>query len=251
MKGVILVGGLGTRLLPMTRVTNKHLLPVGRFPMVYYPLYGLMEAGIRDIMVVTGGNAPGDFMELLHDGSEFGLEHLSFVYQRGAGGIADALRLARSFVGDERVLVMLGDNILGGSIREHVAGYHQQPSGARILLRSVHDPERFGVADIDESGRVLSIEEKPEQPKSDLAVVGVYMYDERLWEILPTLTPSARGQLEITDVNNAYREVGELTADVLECDWSDAGTPESLFRAAEITRGSAFWQSADLPTGAD
>ena len=251
MKGVILVGGLGTRLLPMTRVTNKHLLPVGRFPMVYYPLYGLMEAGIRDIMIVTGGNAPGDFMELLHDGSEFGLEHLSFVYQRGAGGIADALRLARSFDGDERVLVMLGDNILGGSIREHVAAYDQQPSGAKILLKRVHDAERFGVAEIDESGRVLSIEEKPEQPQSDLAVVGVYMYDRRLWEILPTLTPSARGQLEITDVNNAYREAGELTADVLECDWSDAGTPESLFRAAEITRESAFWQSADLPTGMD
>lgn len=251
MKGVILVGGLGTRLLPMTRVTNKHLLPVGRFPMVYYPLYGLVEAGIRDIMIVTGGNAPGDFMELLHDGSEFGLEHLSFVYQRGAGGIADALRLARNFVGDERVLVMLGDNILGGSIREHVEAYREQPSGAKILLKRVEDPERFGVAEIDESGRVLSIEEKPERPRSDLAVVGVYMYDPRLWEILPTLKPSARGQLEITDVNNAYREAGELTAEVLECEWSDAGTPESLFRAAEITRGSAFWQSANLPTGAD
>lgn len=251
MKGVILVGGLGTRLLPMTRVTNKHLLPVGRFPMVYYPLYILVEAGIRDIMIVTGGNAPGDFMELLHDGSEFGLEHLTFTYQRGAGGIADALALARNFVGDERVAVMLGDNILGGSISEHVAAYREQPSGAKILLRQVHDPERFGVAEIDEDGRVLSIEEKPEQPKTDLAVVGVYMYDQRLWEILPELEPSARGQLEITDVNNAYREAGELTADVLDCDWSDAGTPESLHRAAEVTRESRFWQQADLPTGAD
>jgi glucose-1-phosphate thymidylyltransferase len=251
MKGVILVGGLGTRLLPMTRVTNKHLLPVGRFPMVYYPLYVLVEAGIRDIMIVTGGNAPGDFMELLHDGSEFGLEHLSFVYQRGAGGIADALRLAQNFVGDERVAVMLGDNILGGSIREHVEAYRRQPSGAKILLRQVHDPERFGVAEIDDAGNVLSIEEKPDEPKTDLAVVGVYMYDRRLWEILPELTPSARGQLEITDVNNAYREAVELTADVLDCEWSDAGTPESLFRAAEITRASDFWQSADLPTGAE
>src|SRR6056297_2351209 len=251
MKGVILVGGLGTRLLPMTRVTNKHLLPVGRFPMVYYPLYVLVEAGIRDIMIVTGGNAPGDFMELLHDGSEFGLEHLTFTYQRGAGGIADALRLARNFVGDDRVAVMLGDNILGGSIREHVEAYRQQPSGAKILLRPVHDPERFGVAEIDDEGRVLSIEEKPEQPKTDLAVVGVYMYDQRLWEIVPELKPSDRGQLEITDVNNAYREAGDLTADVLQCDWSDAGTPGSLFRAAEITRESEFWQQADLPTGAD
>jgi len=251
MKGVILVGGLGTRLLPMTRVTNKHLLPVGRFPMVYYPLYALVEAGIRDIMIVTGGNAPGDFMELLHDGSEFGLEHLAFTYQRGAGGIADALRLARNFVGDDRVAVMLGDNILGGSISQHVAAYRQQDSGAKILLRQVHDPERFGVAEIDAAGRVLSIEEKPEQPKTDLAVVGVYMYDQRLWEILPTLTPSGRGQLEITDVNNAYREAGDLTADVLECEWSDAGTPESLYRATQITRASEFWQEADLPTGAE
>ncbi|MGM0492523.1 MAG: sugar phosphate nucleotidyltransferase [Armatimonadota bacterium] len=251
MKGVILVGGLGTRLLPMTRVTNKHLLPVGRFPMVYYPLHILVEAGIRDIMIVTGGNAPGDFMELLHDGSEFGLEHLTFTYQRGAGGIADALRLARNFVGDDRVAVMLGDNILGGSIREHVEAYREQPSGAKILLRKVHDPERFGVAEIDDEGRVLSIEEKPDHPKTDLAVVGVYLYDQRLWEIIPTLTPSGRGQLEITDVNNAYRKAGDLTADVLECEWSDAGTPESLFRAAEITRESEFWRGADLPTGAD
>jgi len=215
VKGVILVGGLGTRLLPMTRVTNKHLLPVGSFPMVYYPLYNLAEAGVRDIMIVTGGNSPGDFLELLHDGSDFGLEHLTFTYQRGAGGIADALRLARSFVGDERVAVVLGDNVLGGSIRPYVDAYRDQPSGARILLREVHDPERFGVAEIDAEGRVLSIEEKPERPKSNLAVVGVYMYDRRLWEILPTLQPSGRGQLEITDVNNAYREAGELTAEVL------------------------------------
>lgn len=249
MKGVILVGGLGTRLLPMTRVTNKHLLPVGRFPMVYYPLYNLVEAGIREIMIVTGGNSPGDFLELLHDGSEFGLAGLTFVYQRGAGGIADALRLARSFVGDDRVAVMLGDNILGGSIRPHVEAYQRQAAGAKVLLKAVEDPERFGVAEIDGEGRVLSIEEKPQQPKTNLAVVGVYMYDQRLWEILPTLKPSDRGQLEITDVNNAYRDTGELTADVLECEWSDAGTPESLFRSADITRESKFWQEANLPTG--
>lgn len=249
MKGVILVGGLGTRLLPMTRVTNKHLLPVGRFPMVYYPLYNLVEAGVRDIMIVTGGNSPGDFLELLHDGSEFGLEHLTFTYQRGAGGIADALRLARSFVGDERVIVMLGDNILGGSIRPFVESYLSQPSGAKILLRSVPDPQRFGVAELDRAGRVVGIVEKPERPASDLAVVGVYMYDQRLWEILPTLRPSGRGQLEITDVNNAYLRAGELTAEVLDFEWSDAGTPESLFRAAQITRDSGFWQRADLPTG--
>ncbi|MGD9494774.1 MAG: sugar phosphate nucleotidyltransferase [Armatimonadota bacterium] len=249
MKGVILVGGLGTRLLPMTRVTNKHLLPVGRFPMVYYPLYNLVEAGVRDIMIVTGGNSPGDFLELLHDGSEFGLGYLAFTYQRGAGGIADALRLARPFVDEDRVVVMLGDNILGGSIRRHVQAYAEQPSGARILLKAVLDPQRFGVAEVDESGRVLSIEEKPAEPKSDLAVVGVYMYDHRLWEILPTLKPSERGQLEITDVNNAYRQAGELTAEVLDCEWSDAGTPESLFRATLIARESEFWQQANLPTG--
>lgn len=250
MKGVILVGGLGTRLLPMTRVTNKHLLPVGRFPMVYYPLYNLVEAGIREIMIVTGGNSPGDFLELLHDGSEFGLNGLTFVYQRGAGGIADALRLARSFVGEDRVAVMLGDNILGGSIQAHIEAFKRQERGAKILLRAVDDPERFGVAEIDANGRVLGIEEKPERPKSNLAVVGVYMYDRRLWEILPTLVPSSRGQLEITDVNNAYREAGELTAAVLECDWSDAGTPESLYRATQITRESDFWRQANLPTGA-
>jgi len=249
MKGVILVGGLGTRLLPMTRVTNKHLLPVGRFPMVYYPLYNLVEAGVRDIMIVTGGNSPGDFLELLHDGSEFGLEHLTFTYQRGAGGIADALRLARNFVGDERVVVMLGDNILGGSIRPFVESYRAQPSGAKILLRAVEDPERFGVAELDGDGRVVSIVEKPKQPPSDLAVVGVYMYDQRLWEILPTLRPSARGQLEITDVNNAYLQAGELTAEVLDFEWSDAGTPESLYRATQIARASDFWQRANLPTG--
>ncbi len=249
MKGVVLVGGLGTRLLPMTRVTNKHLLPVGRFPMVYYPLFNLVEAGIRDIMIVTGGNSPGDFLELLHDGSEFGLDYLAFTYQRGAGGIADALRLARPFVGDDRVVVMLGDNVLGGSIRPYVAAFEKQPSGAKILLREAHDPERFGVAEIDAAGRVLSIEEKPEEPRSNLVVVGVYMYDRRLWEILPTLVPSGRAQLEITDVNNAYREAGELTAEVLECEWSDAGTPESLFRATQIARESDFWRQANLPTG--
>ena len=249
MKGVILVGGLGTRLMPMTRITNKHLLPVGGFPMVYYPLYNLVEAGVRDIMIVTGGNSPGDFLELLHAGSEFGLDHLSFVYQRGAGGIADALRLTRNFVADERVVVMLGDNILGGSIRPFVEAYENQPSGAKILLKSVPDAERFGVAEVAEDGRVLSIVEKPDEPASDLAVVGVYMLDATVWEIVAGLKPSARGQLEITDVNNAYLERGDLTADVLDCEWSDAGTIESLNRAAEVTRASEFWQSADLPTG--
>lgn len=249
MKGVILVGGLGTRLMPMTRITNKHLLPVGRFPMVFYPLYNLVEAGVRDIMIVTGGNCPGDFLELLHDGSEFGLEHLAYTYQRGAGGIADALRLVRSFVDEERAVVILGDNIIGGSIRGYVEAYRKQESGARILLKSVPDPERFGVASLNDQGQVTEIVEKPEHPASDLAVVGVYMYDQRLWEILPSLTPSGRGQLEITDVNGAYLRAGELTADVLECDWSDAGTPESLFRASLITRDSAFWQAAELPTG--
>ena len=238
MKGVILVGGLGTRLLPMTRVTNKHLLPVGRFPMVYYPLYNLVEAGIREIMIVTGGNSPGDFLELLHDGSEFGLNGLTFVYQRGAGGIADALRLARGFVGEDRVAVMLGDNILGGSIRAHVEAFKRQERGAKILLRAVDDPERFGVAEIDANGRVLGIEEKPERPKSNLAVVGVYMYDRAPVGDLPTRTLEPRTARDHRRVNNAYWEAGSWTAEVLECDWSGRGAHPKAFTARRRSRAN-------------
>jgi len=240
MKGIILVGGLGTRLQPMTRVTNKHLLPVAGFPMVYYPLHSLVDAGIRDIMLVTGGNSPGAFLELLHDGSEFGLEHLYFTYQANPAGIADALRRAEHFAGNDRTVVILGDNILAGSLRPYVEAFAQQEAGARILLCEVPDAQRFGVAELDAAGRIVRIIEKPEQPPSPYAVTGVYMYDEQVWDILPALKPSARGQYEITDVNNAYLQRSQLEYDILPFGWSDAGTPESLFRATLMMQESEF-----------
>ena len=240
MKGIILVGGLSTRLEPMTRVINKHLLPVGRFPMVYYPLHSLVDAGIRDIMIVTGGNTPGEFLELLHDGSEFGLDHLYFTYQQQPLGIADALRKTEHFVGEDKCVVILGDNILAGSIRPYVQRYRQQSAGARILLPEVPDPPRFGVPEVDGQGTIVRIIEKPAEPPSRYAVIGVYMYDELLWEILPTLELSARGQYEITDVQNAYLARGLLEYDILEFDWSDAGTPDSLLRATTMMQNSDF-----------
>jgi len=181
MKGIILVGGLGTRLEPMTRVINKHLLPVGQFPMVYYPLHSLVDAGIRDIMIVTGGSNPGEFLELLHSGSEFGLDHLYFTYQQQPLGIADALRTTEHFVGDDRCIVILGDNILAGSICPYVQRYHEQSAGARILLVRVPDSQRFGVPEFNEQGNIVRIVEKPAQPPSEYAVIGVYMYDQLLW----------------------------------------------------------------------
>ena len=240
MKGIILVGGLGTRLEPMTRVINKHLLPVGQFPMVYYPLHSLVDAGIRDIMIVTGGNNPGAFLELLHSGSEFGLDHLYFTYQQQPLGIADALRATKHFVGEDRCIVILGDNILAGSIRPYVQYYRQQPQGARILLVEVPDPQRFGVPEFDEDDNILRIVEKPAQPPSRYAVIGVYMYDQLLWDILPALELSDRGQYEITDVQNAYLQRGLLEYDIMDFAWSDAGTPESLFRATTMMRDTDF-----------
>lgn len=242
MKGVILVGGLGTRLLPMTRVTNKHLLPVGRFPMIYYPLYALAEAGIEEIILITGGNSPGAFLELLHDGSEFGLKTLYYAYQAAPRGIADALRLAQAFVDKEDCVVMLGDNIVNASLRFFVENFQKQGGGARILLKEVPDPERFGVPAFDAQGRITQIIEKPDKPPSRYAVTGVYAYDAAVWEILPTLQLSARGQYEITDVNNAYLRAGRLEYDIFPGLWSDAGTPESLFRANQIA-----WTSDFLP----
>lgn len=240
MKGVILVGGLGTRLRPMTRVTNKHLLPVGRFPMVYYPLHSLVDAGVRDIMIVTGGNSPGDFLELLHDGSEFGLQRLYYAYQTEARGIADALRLAEGFVDRDPCILMLGDNILNGSIRSHVERFREQESGMRILLKEVPDPERFGVPEFDAEGKMIRVIEKPEDPPSRYAIIGVYMMDEQVWDMLPDLQLSERGQYEITEVQNEYLRAGRLEYDVIECDWSDAGTLDTLHRAAEMTRKTDF-----------
>ena len=233
MKGVVLAGGLGTRLRPLTSVTNKHLLPVYNQPMIYYPIQTLVNAGVTDIMIVTGGNSAGDFLKLLGNGKTFGLKHLNYTYQEGEGGIAAALSLVEHFAAGESVCVVLGDNIIQGNICAAVDAYRQQGSGAKILLKQVPDPERFGVPELD-GRRVVRIEEKPAHPKSQYAVIGIYMYDARVFEIIKTLKPSGRGELEITDVNNAYIERGEMTWDELQGWWTDAGTFESLLHASNL-----------------
>jgi len=233
MKGVVLAGGLGSRLRPLTAVTNKHLLPVFDQPMIYYPIQTLVNAGITDIMIVTGGNSAGDFLKLLGNGKAFGLKHLNYTYQEGEGGIAAALSLVEHFAGNESICVVLGDNIIQGNIREAADLYREQGAGAKILLKRVADPQRFGVPQLD-GKRVVKIEEKPAQPKSEYAVIGIYMYDARVFEIIHTLKPSGRGELEITDVNNAYIERGEMTWDELAGWWSDAGTFESLLHASNL-----------------
>ncbi len=233
MKGVILAGGLGTRLFPLTKVTNKHLLPVYDKPMIFYPIQTLINAGIRDIMIVTGGGNAGDFLRLLGNGADFGLAHINYTYQQGEGGIADALKLAEYWAAGERICVVLGDNIIEKNIVRAVEAYRQQKSGARILLKEVPDPERFGVPVLD-GDRVVRIEEKPQRPASRYAVTGIYLFDERVFEIARELRPSARGELEITDVNNAYIDRGELAWDVLDGWWTDAGTFESLRRATNL-----------------
>ncbi len=233
MKGVILAGGLGTRLHPLTKVTNKHLLPVYDRPMIYYPLQTLCDAGIREVMIVTGGNSAGDFLRLLGNGADFGLSGIYYAYQQGEGGIADALRLCEHFADGRRIAVILGDNIFQHSIEPYVRRFADQPSGARILLKEVEDLQRFGVPVFD-GERIVAVEEKPEQPKSRYAVTGLYMYDARVFDFIRTLKPSARGELEIADVNNRYIAEGALHYDVLDGWWSDAGTFESLFRAGEL-----------------
>jgi len=230
MKGVILAGGLGSRLAPLTRVTNKHLLPVYDKPMIYYPIQCLVNAGIEEIMIVTGGNDAGDFLRLLGNGHDFGLQDLHYTYQEGEGGIADALRLAEHFAEGGKIVVVLGDNIIEKNIRSFVGEFFAQGRGAKILLKEVPDPQRFGVASIRD-GRVERIEEKPAEPKSNLAVIGIYMFDRQVFDIIRTLKPSGRGELEITDVNNAYVERDALTYGVLDGWWTDAGTFESLDRA--------------------
>jgi glucose-1-phosphate thymidylyltransferase len=233
MKGIILAGGLGTRLHPLTRVTNKHLLPVWNKPMVHYPIECLVKAGITDIMLVTGGNNAGDFLRLLGNGAEFGLKHLNYTYQQGEGGIADALRLCEHFADGEPVCVVLGDNIIEKNILQARKNFDEQNVGAKILLKEVPDPERFGVAEVD-GRKVVRIVEKPKLPKSRFAVIGIYFYDGRVFDIIRTLKPSARGELEITDVNNAYIAEGAMTFEVLEGWWTDAGTFESLHRASNL-----------------
>ncbi len=235
MKGVILAGGLGTRLYPLTKVTNKHLLPVYDRPMIYYPIQALINADIREILIVTGGNSAGDFLRLLGNGKEFGLRHIDYTYQEGEGGIADALSLAEYFADDEPICVILGDNIIEKNIKRAADAFRAQGKGGKILLREVPDPERFGVP-VLEGDRVVRIEEKPKQPKSRYAVIGIYMYDSDVFRIIKTLEPSARGELEITDVNNAYIQRGQLSYDVLDGWWTDAGTFPSLLHASNLVR---------------
>lgn len=233
MKGVVLAGGLGTRLLPLTKVANKHLLPVYNRPMIYYPIQTLVNAGVTEIMLVTGGNNAGDFLRLLGNGKEFGLKHLNYTYQEGEGGIADALRLAEHFADGESICVVLGDNIIQGSVAKAADHFRRQQKGAKILLKEVKDPQRFGVPVLD-GERVVKIEEKPLYPRSPYAVTGIYFYDPQVFEFIRSLKPSARGELEITDVNNAYIKAGMLTWDLLQGWWTDAGTIESLYLANQL-----------------
>lgn len=238
MKGIILAGGTGSRLYPLTKVTNKHLLPVGKYPMIFHAISKLKKADIIDILVVTGKDHMGDVVNLLGSGSEMGV---SFTYkvQDEAGGIAQALGLAEQFVGDDQMVVILGDNVFADDISPFVSNFRKQKTGAKILIQEVHDPKRFGVPKI-QGERIVSIEEKPQKPKSNYAVTGIYMFDHEVFEIVKSLKPSARGELEITDVNNAYIESGELTFDVLQGWWTDAGTHVSLARANELAKDIEF-----------
>ena len=237
MKGVVLAGGLGTRLRPLTSVTNKHLLPVYDKPMIFYPIRALVNAGIEDIMVVAGGNSAGDFLRLLGNGREFGLRHINYAYQEGEGGIAEALGLAEHFAGGDRIIVILGDNVIEKNIRKACRQFQRQEQGARILLKEVERPESFGVPVFNEDKRIVRIEEKPKQPKSHYAVIGIYMYDATVFDVIQTLKPSDRGELEITDVNNHYIRQKTMEWDVLDGWWIDAGaSPENLFRASELVR---------------
>src|SRR6266481_9017680 len=221
MKGVILAGGTGSRLFPLTKVTNKHLLPVGREPMIFHPVRKLTEAGIDEILVVTGVEHMGDVVTLLGSGKDFGCR-FTYKVQDEAGGIAQALGLAENFAGQELICAILGDNIFADDIRAYLKAFREQGRGARLLLKQVHDPQRYGVAEVDGS-RVVRVVEKPKKPKSDLAVVGIYFYDAEVFGIVRTLKPSARGELEITDVNNAYIARSQLTYQILQGWWTDAG----------------------------
>jgi len=236
MKGVVLAGGLGSRLRPLTSITNKHLLPVYDQPMIFYPLQKLAEAGIRDVMLVTGGNSAGDFLRLLGDGSEFGLNTLNYAYQVKEGGIAEAIGLTRTFVGGEKFVVILGDNIIEDTIAERVAAFQKQEDGAMILLKKVDNPSDYGVAEL-EGNRVISIQEKPARPRSSYAVIGLYMYDSYAFEVIDSLEPSARGELEVTDINNAYLKRNKLQADIIEGWWADSGCSiDGLLQAGIMAR---------------
>jgi len=233
MKGVVLAGGTGSRLSPLTRVTNKHLLPIHNRPMVYYPIQTLVNAGIEEILLVTGGSNAGDFLRLLGNGRDFGLRHLNYTYQEGNGGIAEALGLAEFFAAGQPICVILGDNVIENNIRRAVENFRKEKNGAKILLKEVEDAQRFGVAEV-RNGRVLNIEEKPQIPRSNFAVTGIYLYDSTVFEKIKRLKPSGRAELEITDVNNFYIQEGQLTYEMLDGWWTDAGTFESLLRANNL-----------------
>ena len=235
MKGIVLAGGLGTRMFPLTKVTSKHLLPIYNKPMIYYPIRTLVNAGIDEILIVTGGNSAGDFLRLLGNGKEFGLKHLNYAYQEGEGGIAAALSLAEYFADQDKIVVVLGDNIIEKNIRTAVDSFRKQVEGAKILLKEVSDPQRFGVPAF-EGDRIVRIDEKPSAPASNYAVIGIYMYDSKVFDFIRTLKPSERGELEITDVNNYYLRQEKLTWDVLEGWWTDAGTFDSLLNAGNMVR---------------
>ena len=232
MKGVVLAGGTGTRLFPLTNATNKHLLPVGREPMIYNPIKQLLSAGITDILIITSKQHMGDVVRLLGSGKEFGCD-FTFKVQEEAKGIAHALLLAENYANRDNIVVILGDNITTHSIRPYVDNFKKQGNGAKVLLRKVSDPERYGIAALDEL-KVIKIEEKPKKPKSNYAVIGIYMYDNKVFEIIKKIKPSARGEYEITSVNNEYIKNDELTYDILEGEWTDAGTFESLQYANKI-----------------
>lgn len=238
MKGIILAGGTGSRLFPLTKITNKHLLPVGRYPMIFHTIFKLKQAKINDILIVTGKEHMGDVVNLLGSGKDFEVT-LTYKVQDQAGGIAQALGLAENFVGSGSMVVILGDNVFSDNISSFVKKFHDQGSGAKILIKEVDDPSRFGVPEI-KGNTIISIEEKPTNPKSNYAVTGVYMYDHNVFEIIRTLKPSQRGELEITDVNNAYIKNGTLTCDELTGWWTDAGTHESYIRANQLAKEVSF-----------
>lgn len=250
MKGVVLAGGTGSRLFPLTKITNKHLLPIYNKPMIYYPIQTLVDAGIQDILIVTGGRNSGDFLRLLGNGKEFGLKHLNYTYQEGEGGIADALDLAEHFADGQKICVVLGDNIIEGNIRQAADAFRDQERGAKILLKEVPDASRFGVAEM-QGDKIIGIEEKPRKPKSNCAVTGVYMYDGTVFDKIKQLVPSGRGELEITDVNNAYIREGTLTYAFLEGWWTDAGTFDSLRRATNLVAETEYKREGALVGAAD
>jgi len=248
MKGIVLAGGTGSRLYPLTKITNKHLLPIYDKPMIFYPIQTLVDAGITDIMIVTGGRNSGDFLRLLANGRGFGLKHIAYTYQEGEGGIADALSLCEHFADGQPICVVLGDNIIEKNIRSAVEAFRGQKKGARILLKEVADAERFGVAEF-RGDRIVGIEEKPARPKSKFAVTGIYMYDATVFDKIRTCKPSHRNELEITDVNNAYIGEGTMSFSFLDGWWTDAGTFESLLRAANLVAGSRQDEREPEPAG--